>query len=105
MPRLASPRPKVRIADLRREFAEAHPDELLSRAVTAADMGYSQSWLELAATRGGGPTYFKRGRRVLYKKADTLAWIQENSQRVRSTSEYRPNSSKAGATANPVVEK
>ena len=66
-------------------------------------MGYSQSWLELAATKGGGPTYFKCGRRVLYKKADTLAWIRENSQRVRSTSEYRPNSSESIA-ASPVDE-
>jgi hypothetical protein len=100
----ATPKPKPTIPDLRREFAEARPDELLPRAVTAAGIGYSLSWLELAATKGGGPPYFKRGRRVLYKKADVLVWMEENSQRVRSTSEYPPKPSKASAAASRVEE-
>ena len=101
MPIISSPRPKATIAELRREFAQAHPDERLSRAVTAAGMGYSQSWLELVATKGGGPPYFKCGRRVLYKKADTVAWIREHAQRVRSTSDYLPDAL-TSADASPV---
>lgn len=91
MARLPNPGPKPTIAQLRREFAEAHASELLSRAVTAAGIGYSQSWLEMAATRGGGPPYFKCTRRVLYRKSDTLAWMRTHAQRVESTSEYGSN--------------
>lgn len=43
---------------------KAHESERLSRAVTAAGMGFSQSWLESAHLRGGAP-YFKCARRVL----------------------------------------
>jgi len=79
---------KTSVADLRREFAQAHTDELLPRPVTAAGIGYSVSWLELAATKGGGPPFYKNGRRVVYRKADVLSWLAENSLHVRSTSEY-----------------
>ena len=103
MARFSSPRPKATIADLRREFVQAHLDERLSRAVTAAGMGYSQSQLELVATKGGGPPYFKCGRRVLYKKADTVAWIEAHAQRVHSTSDYLPTLPSTN-TLNPVDE-
>ena len=97
-----TPKPKPTTADLRREFTEAHAEEFLTRPVVAAGIGYSLSWLELAATRGGGPPYYKRGRRVLYRKGDVLAWLEQNSQRVSSTSEYAPSPSSAG-TISPAV--
>ena len=67
-----TPEAKPTIAELRREFTEAHQEEFLTRPVVAAGIAYSLSWLEVAATRGGGPPYYKRGRRVLYKKAEVL---------------------------------
>lgn len=87
--RTVSAKPKPTIADLRREFAQAHAQELLPRPVVAAGIGYSLSWLEWAATRGGGPPFYKHVRRVLYRKSEVLAWMQQNAQRVQSTSEYR----------------
>lgn len=46
MARLPNPGPRPTITQLRREFAEAHESELLSRALAAAGMGLSQRWLE-----------------------------------------------------------
>ncbi|MBF0283962.1 MAG: DNA-binding protein [Magnetococcales bacterium] len=57
--------------------------------MTAAGIGYSVPWMELKAVHGGGIPYRKIGRRTLYKKRDALAWLEANSQRVKSTSEYR----------------
>ncbi|MDC7718733.1 hypothetical protein PQU95_16150 [Vogesella sp. DC21W] len=45
------------------------------------------SWLEVKATHGGGPAMIKIGRRVMYRKADVLAWLEENSRTVTSTSQ------------------
>lgn len=86
MPRTSIPNQTT--AELRREFAEAALEEFLTRRVVAPGIGYSQSYLELRATKGGGPPFYKRGRRVLYKKSDVLAWLEANSQRVTSTSQY-----------------
>lgn len=69
------------------EFWAAQNEALLPRPVVAAGIGYSVSWLEVKATHGGGPAMVKIGRRVMYRKADVLAWLEENSRTVTSTSQ------------------
>lgn len=44
-------------AALRQEFWQAPNEALLSRAITAAGIGYTIGWLEWAATHGGGPPW------------------------------------------------
>lgn len=73
--------------NLNAEFWAAQNEALLSRPVVAAGIGYSVSWLEVKATHGGGPTMVKIGRRVMYRKADVLAWLEANSRTVTSTSQ------------------
>src|SRR4051812_43833387 len=78
------------VADLRREWHDAHPDDLLKRPVVAAGLNRSVSWLEEFAKRGDGPAFHKVGKRsVLYKKADVLGWWVSYARRVSSTSEFR----------------
>ena len=88
MPARSTRKPPPTSAELRREFVEAPEEALLTRPIVAAGIGYSLSWLEVVATHGNGPPFYKRGRRVLYKKLDVLRWLEANSQRVNSTSEY-----------------
>lgn len=76
-------------AALRQEFWQAPNEALLSRAITAAGIGYTIGWLEWAATHGGGPVMTKLGRTVRYRKADVLAWIESHSQRLHRTAECR----------------
>ena len=83
-------------AQLRSEFWLAGDQELLNRATIAAGIGRSIGWLELKAVTGDGIPYLKCGRRCLYRKADALAWLAQNSKRVKSTSEY---DSKIGAVS------
>jgi hypothetical protein len=80
---------KKSITQLRQEFSGAPDDALLDRPTTAAGIGYSFGWMELKATTGGGVPFLKVGRRCLYRKSDALAWLEANSQRVCSTSEYK----------------
>jgi hypothetical protein len=84
----AKKKPKS-VAKLRAEFWESAPEALLSRAITAAGVARSIGWMELKASKGGGIPFLKNGKRVLYRKADTLAWLEANSQLVSSTSEYK----------------
>lgn len=78
------------VAKLRAEFWAADLEVLLSRAVTAAGIDRSIGWMEMKACKGGGIPFLKNGKRVLYRKSDTLAWLEANSQKVTSTSEYKP---------------
>lgn len=79
-------------AALRQEFWQAPDEALLSRAITAAGIGYTIGWLEWAATHGGGPVMTKLGRTVRYRKADVLAWIETHGQRLHRTAECRSDS-------------
>ena len=74
-------------AERRQEFWQAPAEALLSRAITAAGIGYTVGWLEWVATHGGGPVITKIGRAVRYRKADVLDWLEANSQRLSSTGE------------------
>jgi hypothetical protein len=71
-----------------------NPDALLTREQSAAalrEAGYpiSPKTLATQATRGGGPPYRYFGPRVLYRRADLLAWAQGRLSEARSsTSEH-----------------
>ena len=56
-----------------------------------AYLGISGRWLEKLRVIGGGPIYYKFGRRVLYRKEDLDAWAA--ARRRRSTSDSGPEAS------------
>ena len=80
------------------------PDEArFDQRAIAAVSGYSESWLEKARWAGGGPRFIRQGGteatdkqgktklfggRVFYRKADVVAWLEEQKS-VRTTSECR----------------
>ena len=74
---------------LQKQFIEADPLALLETKVVAAYTGLSISWFNNKAVYGGGIPYTKLLNKRLYKKADVLAWLKKNSQKVTSTSEYK----------------
>jgi hypothetical protein len=46
---------------------------------TVADrFGLSAATLNTLRTRGGGPTFCKRGSRVIYRLDDVVAWIEKD---------------------------
>jgi len=92
---IASSRAVLSVFALRNEFWVAPVEALLDRATTAAGLGRSIAWMELVATRGGGPSFLKFGRRVLYRKGDVLSWLERNSIPATSTSNYPTASQKA----------
>lgn len=57
----------------------------LSRPQAAQYLGLSPKTLEVRALRGGGPSFSKLGRRVVYSRADLDAWVA--AQRRTSTSD------------------
>ncbi|GHU30250.1 hypothetical protein FACS1894152_8550 [Bacilli bacterium] len=80
---------KQNLSDLRREFEDAQMNTLLTTKVVAAAINKSIPWFHMKATYGGGIPYRKVGNLREYYKKDVLDWLEENSQRVHSTSEYR----------------
>lgn len=94
MAKQANKTPNKKISDLRNDFWSAPNDALLDRETTAAGVVRSRGWMELKAVTGGGIPFLKCGRRCLYRKSDTLYWLQTNSTRVHSTSEYPVNQQK-----------
>jgi len=74
---------------LQKQFIEADPLALLETKVIAAYTGLSISWFNNKAVYGGGIPYIKLLNRRLYKKAEVLAWLEKNGQKVTSTSEYK----------------
>lgn len=88
MPNAAKMTSNTPIAQLRKEFWEAPDEALLDRKTTAAGVNRSMGWMELKATSGGGIPFYKCGRLCLYRKSDALKWLESNSIKVDSTSEY-----------------
>src|SRR5262245_40789404 len=76
------------VTELRKEFWNAPLEALLDRRTIGAGIMRSKGWMELRALKGGGVPYLKCGRRCMYRKADALKWLEENSQRVDSTCDY-----------------
>jgi excisionase family DNA binding protein len=73
-------------AIVQEEFArlvtKKEPDEYLSTKEVAELTGLSVSFFEVGRSMSspGQPPYHKIGRRVLYRRADVLAWL-ENRRR------------------------
>lgn len=80
------------IIDFQQEFIAAPTEALLNSKTVAAFINRSVSWLNCKAVSGGGIPYTKIGNRRLYLKQDVLNWLEANSQKVNSTSEYRGKS-------------
>jgi predicted DNA-binding transcriptional regulator AlpA len=55
------------------------PDSLLSEAQTCELTGLAERTLQRKRLDGTGPRFVKLGRRVLYRRADVLAWIAANT--------------------------
>lgn len=79
----------MNLTDLQKQFIEADNEALLETKVVAAFTRLSASWFNNKASSGGGIPYTKLMNKRLYKKADVLAWLKENCQKVKSTSEYK----------------
>lgn len=56
--------------------SELNGDRLLTRAEVQTHFGLSQRFLEVSASRGDGPPYFKIGRSARYRVSDLRAWIE-----------------------------
>jgi len=61
----------------------------LSTPLTADYVGLSQATLETMRVRGGGPTFVKLGRRVVYRREDLDTWV-ETARRASTSEEGRP---------------
>lgn len=60
-------------------------DRLMTRAEVAERFGLGKRFLELAAVKGGGPSYYKIGSAVRYKASDVRDWLE--AQRRAHTSD------------------
>lgn len=72
---------------LRAEFWALPPEAHVDRKTVAAVRYIESQTLELEAIKGGGIPYMRVSRRVYYRKADVLAWIEANATKGRSTAE------------------
>ena len=61
------------------------PEPFWSQALAAAHLALSERTLETLRVRGGGPPFYKLGRRVVYRVHDLNAWAE--AQRRTSTSQ------------------
>ena len=57
---------------------------LMSTTDAADYLGVSRRWLEALRVRGGGPTYQKLGRRVLYRVEHLDVWAETRSRQSTS---------------------
>ena len=68
------------------------PNALLCTKEVATLFGVSPKWLEIGRHRGYGPPFIRiSARRIRYKTADLIAWLEERKH--RSTSEYMKSGS------------
>lgn len=73
------------------------PESLLSEAATCDLTGLAERTLQRKRLDGSGPRFVKLGRRVLYRRADVLAWIAANTH--ASTSAVTVAAQPAGGAA------
>ena len=55
-------------------------DRLLNRDEVERHFGIPKRFLELAVTRGDGPTLVRIGRLVRYRVSDIRQWIEQNAE-------------------------
>jgi predicted DNA-binding transcriptional regulator AlpA len=60
-------------------------ERLLNPAEAGDYLGFTEGWLAKLRMRGGGPKWFRLGRKVRYTRADLDAWI--SAHRVSNTAE------------------
>ena len=70
-------------------FLSAPADALLPTKIVATYLNKSISWFNNKAISGGGIPFIKLGNKRLYKKQDVLDWLELNTEKVTSTSQYR----------------
>ena len=63
-----------------------HDEEYLDPQGAAKFTKRSKSTLDKLRCSGNGPRFIRAGRKILYKKADLVAWL--DSKTFASTSEY-----------------
>lgn len=51
--------------------------KLLGNNLTAEMIGLKHNTLAVWRSQGKGPIYLKIGRKVLYKEADVMAWLEQ----------------------------
>jgi len=70
-------------------------NDILFLSVTAAALriGVSASWLNKLRINGGGPPFFKLGRRVTYGESELLDWAQQHRHIAAPKEQADPNSS------------
>lgn len=73
------------------------PESLLSEAQTCELTGLAERTLQRKRLDGTGPRFVKLGRRILYRRADVLAWIAANTH--ASTSAVTVAAQAAGRVA------
>lgn len=61
--------------------------ELLTQSDLAAISGQSEVTIGRWRRQGAGPAFLKLGRKVMYRRVDVEAWL--NQQRVGSTAEHK----------------
>ena len=66
-------------------MAEIDDDAMLDAQAAERLIGLRKATLAKMRCMGGGPSYVKAGRRVLYRRGDLIAWL--NARRVKNTTE------------------
>jgi hypothetical protein len=66
-------------------MAETDDEVMLDASAAGRLIGLRVGTLAKMRCMGGGPVFVKAGRRVLYRRADLLAWV--NARRVHNTAE------------------
>ena len=66
-------------------MSEPNNDALFDARAAASFIGLAVATLAKLRCVGGGPAYFKLGRKVLYRRSDLAAWL--NARRVSNTTE------------------
>ena len=78
--------------------------EILATPEAAKSLGVSASFLSKLRCTGGGPSYVKLGRRVLYPKAGLDAWV-ESCRRISTSGDALMSGKKQGAVTIPLTGK
>jgi len=66
-------------------MSETNDEQILDAKAAARFLGVAIATLAKMRCKGGSPTFIKAGRKILYRKADLIAW--RNVRLVRNTTE------------------
>jgi hypothetical protein len=71
--------------ELSAQFWAAPSEALFSQQTLATALDRPESWFEHARVKGTGPAFRKIGGRILYCKADVLAWLDCHKRVIRTS--------------------